>query len=61
MIVIGPPDYPETRIIPSFNHDSAHNRRELDACALKALELQCDIHLPIGEWPIDAPTVTGDR
>lgn len=56
MIVEQPPIYPETRIVPTFNEDPAHNRRELDACVLIAAQLGCPIQMPTGTWPIGQPS-----
>lgn len=61
MIVKEPPLYPQPRVIPSFTHDADHNLRELDACMLKAAEIDGVIMMPPGKWPIAAKTVSGDR
>lgn len=50
-----PPLYARSVIIPEYNQDPAHNRRELDECLELAVLTGGVVRLPAGEWPIDPP------
>lgn len=55
MKALGPPLYARSVVIPEYNQDPAHNRRELDECLELAVLTGGVVRLPAGEWPIDPP------
>ena len=52
MFIEKPPNYPRTRIVASLTADPHKNRIEMENCVKKAIELECDVIIPEGNYPV---------
>lgn len=46
---------PPPKVIPGLTQDPAHNKRELELCYAKAVEIGGVVEMPPGTWPVDGP------